>query len=176
MANTYSNLFYHIVLARKAGTTGSRSKSKNVSGHTSAASLDAADVVIFNSGSGGFLVQKYYQKEWAENCMVHSWLTTSTHGGAIYVRWICPANLVSRSRRHPRCSRGASASHTSTTPAVCSGISPHAAKAQSRTDPIAMRKLIAAVNMTLNGFCDHTSMQADDEVLHYYVAKSGSVL
>jgi len=32
--------------------------------------LDADDVVIFNSGSGGFLVQKYYQKEWAENCMV----------------------------------------------------------------------------------------------------------
>lgn len=32
--------------------------------------LDAADVVIFNSGSGGFLIQKYYQKEWAENFMM----------------------------------------------------------------------------------------------------------
>lgn len=31
-----------------------------------------------------------------------------------------------------------------------------------------MRKLIAAINMTLDGFCDHTAMIADDEIhLHY---------
>lgn len=31
-----------------------------------------------------------------------------------------------------------------------------------------MRKLIAAMNMTLDGFCDHTVMIADDEIhLHY---------
>jgi len=31
-----------------------------------------------------------------------------------------------------------------------------------------MRKLIAAINMTLDGFCDHTSTIADDEIhLHY---------
>src|SRR6476660_6208952 len=31
-----------------------------------------------------------------------------------------------------------------------------------------MRKLIAAMNMTLDGFCDHTAMIADDELhLHY---------
>lgn len=28
-----------------------------------------------------------------------------------------------------------------------------------------MRKLIAAMNMTLDGFCDHTTMTADDEGL-----------
>ena len=28
------------------------------------------DVAIFNAGSGGFILQNYYQKEWAENCMV----------------------------------------------------------------------------------------------------------
>ena len=27
-----------------------------------------------------------------------------------------------------------------------------------------MRKLIAAMNMTLDGFCDHTAMSADDEI------------
>jgi hypothetical protein len=27
-----------------------------------------------------------------------------------------------------------------------------------------MRKLIAAINMTLDGFCDHTAMTADDEI------------
>ena len=31
-----------------------------------------------------------------------------------------------------------------------------------------MRKLIAAINMTLDGFCDHTSVNPDDEVLQHY--------
>jgi dihydrofolate reductase len=31
-----------------------------------------------------------------------------------------------------------------------------------------MRKLIAAMNMTLDGFCDHTSGIADDEIHQHY--------
>jgi dihydrofolate reductase len=31
-----------------------------------------------------------------------------------------------------------------------------------------MRKIIAAINMTLDGFCDHTSGIADDEILQHY--------
>jgi len=31
-----------------------------------------------------------------------------------------------------------------------------------------MRKLIAAMNMTLDGFCDHTAMNADDEIHRHY--------
>jgi len=31
-----------------------------------------------------------------------------------------------------------------------------------------MRKLIAAMNMTLDGFCDHTAMIADDEIHQHY--------
>src|SRR5262245_62202075 len=31
-----------------------------------------------------------------------------------------------------------------------------------------MRKLIAAMNMTLDGFCDHTVMIADDEIHQHY--------
>jgi dihydrofolate reductase len=31
-----------------------------------------------------------------------------------------------------------------------------------------MRKLIAAMNMTLDGFCDHTTMIADDEIHEHY--------
>lgn len=31
-----------------------------------------------------------------------------------------------------------------------------------------MRKLIAAMNMTLDGFCDHTAMGADDEIHQHY--------
>lgn len=31
-----------------------------------------------------------------------------------------------------------------------------------------MRKLIAAINMTLDGFCDHDKMTADDEVHRHY--------
>jgi catechol 2,3-dioxygenase-like lactoylglutathione lyase family enzyme len=28
------------------------------------------EVAIFNAGSGGFILQRYYRKEWAENCMM----------------------------------------------------------------------------------------------------------
>ena len=31
-----------------------------------------------------------------------------------------------------------------------------------------MRKLIAAINMTIDGFCDHTAMIADDEIHQHY--------
>jgi dihydrofolate reductase len=31
-----------------------------------------------------------------------------------------------------------------------------------------MRKLVAAMNMTLDGFCDHTAMTADDEIHEHY--------
>jgi dihydrofolate reductase len=31
-----------------------------------------------------------------------------------------------------------------------------------------MRKMIAAINMTLDGFCDHTAMTADDEIHQHY--------
>lgn len=31
-----------------------------------------------------------------------------------------------------------------------------------------MRKLIAAMNMTLDGFCDHTAMSADEEIHQHY--------
>ena len=31
-----------------------------------------------------------------------------------------------------------------------------------------MKKLIAAMNMTLDGFCDHTEMTADDEIHEHY--------
>src|SRR5687767_10239334 len=31
-----------------------------------------------------------------------------------------------------------------------------------------MAKLIAAMNMTLDGFCDHTAMSADDEIHEHY--------
>lgn len=32
--------------------------------------LDSSDVVIFRAGSGGFLLQRRYEKAWAENCMM----------------------------------------------------------------------------------------------------------
>ena len=33
-----------------------------------------------------------------------------------------------------------------------------------------MRKLIAAMNMTLDGYCDHTAVIADDELHEHYNA------
>jgi dihydrofolate reductase len=42
-----------------------------------------------------------------------------------------------------------------------------------------MRKIIAAINMTLDGFCDHTAMIADDEIHQHYsdlLRSAGTVL
>jgi dihydrofolate reductase len=42
-----------------------------------------------------------------------------------------------------------------------------------------MRKLIAAINMTLDGFCDHTAMIADDEIHNHYadlLSNAGALL
>jgi len=42
-----------------------------------------------------------------------------------------------------------------------------------------MRKLIAAMNMTLDGFCDHTAMIADDEIHQHYnelLSKAGTLV
>ena len=42
-----------------------------------------------------------------------------------------------------------------------------------------MRKLIAAINMTLDGFCDHTAMIADEEIHQHYnelLRNAGSLL
>jgi dihydrofolate reductase len=33
-----------------------------------------------------------------------------------------------------------------------------------------MRKIIAGINMTLDGFCDHTAIIPDDEIHHHYAA------
>jgi hypothetical protein len=42
-----------------------------------------------------------------------------------------------------------------------------------------MRKLIAAFNMTLDGFCNHTAMIADDEIHQHYnelLSSAGTLL
>jgi len=42
-----------------------------------------------------------------------------------------------------------------------------------------MRKLIAAINMTLDGFCDHTAVIADDEIHRHYnelLSSAGTLL
>ena len=42
-----------------------------------------------------------------------------------------------------------------------------------------MRKLIAAINMTLDGFCDHTAMITDEEIHQHYtdlLSNAGAVL
>ena len=42
-----------------------------------------------------------------------------------------------------------------------------------------MRKLIAAINMTLDGFCDHTALTADDEIHQHYnelLGKAGTLI
>lgn len=42
-----------------------------------------------------------------------------------------------------------------------------------------MRKIVAAINMTLDGFCDHTAMTADEEIHQHYnelLSNAGAIL
>ena len=41
-----------------------------------------------------------------------------------------------------------------------------------------MRKLIAAMNMSLDGFCDHTAMSADEEIHDHFteLLRSGDII
>lgn len=39
---------------------------------------------------------------------------------------------------------------------------------QKRSKILSMSKLIAAINMTLDGFCDHTSMDADEQIHQHF--------
>lgn len=42
-----------------------------------------------------------------------------------------------------------------------------------------MRKVIAAINMTLDGFCDHTAIDPDEEIHHHYadlLSNAGTIL
>jgi dihydrofolate reductase len=42
-----------------------------------------------------------------------------------------------------------------------------------------MRKVIAAINLTLDGFCDHTAIIPDEEILQHYnelLSNSGTLI
>ena len=72
--------------------------------------LDSDDVSVYRIGSTSFLLQRYYQKEWAENSMMQllvddldAWWHTSS-------RSICPLPTACPSPSHPRCSHGGFAS------------------------------------------------------------------
>jgi dihydrofolate reductase len=50
---------------------------------------------------------------------------------------------------------------------------------RTSTKMVAMRKVIAAINMTLDGFCDHTAIIPDDEIHQHYanlLSNAGTVL
>jgi len=42
-----------------------------------------------------------------------------------------------------------------------------------------MRKIVAAINMTVDGFCDHTAIIADEEIHYHYselLRNAGAIL
>jgi hypothetical protein len=45
-----------------------------------------SEVAIFNAGSGGFILQRYYHKEWAENFMMQLMVDDLVRGGRISTR------------------------------------------------------------------------------------------
>ncbi|WP_428304805.1 hypothetical protein [Lacipirellula sp.] len=92
------------------------------------------EAAIFNAGSGGFILQRYYQKEWAENTMLQLLVDDFN------ARW--PTSKISTCRPSPqapkppalqRCSVGDSAGATLMIRARCSGMCAKVAIRKFRT-------------------------------------------
>ena len=80
--------------------------------------LHAGDVAIFRAGSGGFILQRRYQKDWAENCMMQLMVDDLD-------RWwahILSLDLLFSRRRLPQFSPGGFESRTSSILAECCGM------------------------------------------------------
>ncbi|MBK6590707.1 MAG: glyoxalase [Acidobacteria bacterium] len=70
------------------------------------------EVAIFNVGSGGFILQRYYQKDWAENFMMQLMVDDLDAWFQHIESSTCHQNPVSKPQSHPPYSPGASASPT----------------------------------------------------------------
>ena len=90
------------------------------------------DVAIFGVGASALILQRYYKKEWAENCMMQMMVDNSTHGGSVSRLWICRRCSVFDRRRRQPCSLGDCASVTFGTRPACFGMSLSAAKIHLR--------------------------------------------
>jgi hypothetical protein len=64
------------------------------------------DVAIFRAGSGGFILQRHYQKEWAENFMMQLMVDNLDAWWAHIDGLIYPENSMSRLRARRPCSHG----------------------------------------------------------------------
>ena len=82
-----------------------------------------SEVAIFNAGSGGFILQRYFQEDWAKNFMISLWLTISTGGGRISNHSISQSASVCPRRNLRLCSPGAFVSHMWWIPPESFGIS-----------------------------------------------------
>ena len=71
------------------------------------------DVAIFRAGSGGFILQRRYQEEWAENCMMQMMVDDLDAWWAHILSLDLPARFGVRPRRVPQFSPGGFESRTS---------------------------------------------------------------
>ena len=73
--------------------------------------LDGEVAIYDTAESGGIILQRYYQKDWAENLMLVQ-VTTSTRGGRTSTASTCPAASGFPRRSRPSSTRGACARST----------------------------------------------------------------
>ena len=71
-----------------------------------------SEVAIFNAGSGGFILQRHYQKEWAENFMMQLMVDDLDEWWAHIVTLDLSKRFGVSARQRRRCSLGAFASHS----------------------------------------------------------------
>jgi len=90
------------------------------------------DVAIFRAGSGGFILQRHYQNDWAENFMMQLMVTILTPGGHTLRGSTCPENSMSRLRARRLCSHGAFGSLISWIHPECFGTSANGETAKYR--------------------------------------------
>ncbi len=79
------------------------------------------EVATFDCGSGGFILQRYYQKDWAENFMMQLMVDDLDAWWAHLQSLDLAGNFGVQPPRPPEMHRGASASATSSTRAACYG-------------------------------------------------------
>ena len=91
------------------------------------------DVAISGAGSAGFILQRYYQKDWAETSMTQLKVDDLALGGTMFKPSIFRAGSASVHPSHRSCSPGACAWHTSSIHVECSGTLPSAVPKPPRT-------------------------------------------
>ncbi len=91
------------------------------------------DVAVFGVGPSAFILQRYYQKDWAENFMMQLMVEDLDGWGSISRRSTCREGSGSSHPKRRHSSRGDCAWHTFTTRRACFGMLHNAGRMLQQT-------------------------------------------